>query len=175
MENKPGYTSKAGSVYSTWYNGGLRTTTYFHNMIGLLTEIIGNPTPMDIPVVTSRLVPNAATPNPVLPQKWYFRQSIDYSVSLNYAVLNYASRNRDELLMNIYRMGRNSVDRGSRDNWSLSPSKAEEINRLYQDSLKKADGLLFSHQLIRDSGIVKDPDDPFYKAYSINLKTNQKA
>ena len=39
-ENKPGYTAKGGSVFSTWYNGGLRTTTYFHHMIGLLTEII---------------------------------------------------------------------------------------------------------------------------------------
>lgn len=136
-ENKPGYTSKAGSSFSTWYNGGLRTTTYFHNMIGLLTEIIGSPTPSDVPLVTSRLIPNAATPNPVLPQKWFFRQSIDYSVSLNYAVLNYASRNRDELLYNIYLMGRNSIDKGNKDTWSLSPSKVEEMNRMYQDSLKR--------------------------------------
>lgn len=136
-ENKPGFTSKAGSVFSTWYNGGLRTTTYFHNMIGLLTEIIGSPTPSDVPLVTSRLIPNAATPNPVTPQKWLFRQSIDYSVSLNYAVLNYASRNRDELLYNIYLMGKNSIDKGNKDTWSLSPSKIDEMNKLYQDSLKK--------------------------------------
>ena len=137
-ENKPGYTSKAGSVFSTWYNGGLRTTTYFHNMIGLLTEIIGSPTPSDVPLVPSRLIPNAATPNPVTPQKWFFRNSIDYSVSLNYAVLNYASRNRDELLYNIYLMGRNSIEKGNKDTWSLSPSKIDEMNRLYQDSLKRA-------------------------------------
>lgn len=136
-ENKPGYTSRSGSVYSTWYNGGLRTTTYFHNMIGLLTEIIGNPAPMEVPVVTSRLLPNGATPYPVTPQKWYFRQSIDYSVSLNYAVLNYASRNKDELMFNMYRMGLNSVEKGSKDSWVFSPSKIEEINRLYQDSLKR--------------------------------------
>ncbi|MBK7558564.1 MAG: peptidase [Chitinophagaceae bacterium] len=137
-ESKPGYTSKSGSVFSTWYNGGLRTTTYFHNMIGLLTEIVGSPNPSNIPLVTSRLIPNAATPNPVVPQKWLFRQSIDYSVSLNYAVLNYASRHRDELLMNIYRMGKNSIDKGNKDTWSLSPSKIETINRLYRDSVKKA-------------------------------------
>jgi len=137
-EGKPGYTSKSGSVFSTWYNGGLRTTTYFHNMIGLLTEIVGSPNPSTIPLVTSRLIPNAATPNPVVPQKWLFRQSIDYSVSLNYAVLNYASRHRDELLMNIFRMGKNSIDRGNKDTWSLSPSKIETINRLYRDSVKKA-------------------------------------
>ncbi len=136
-EGKPGYTSKAGSTFSTWYNGGLRTTTYFHNMIGLLTEIVGNPTPSEIPLVTTRLIPNAATPNPIVPQKWLFRQSIDYSVSLNYAVLNYASRNRDELLYNIYRMGRNSIDKGNKDTWSLSPSKIEAMNRLFQDSLKR--------------------------------------
>lgn len=137
-EDRPGFTSKAGSVFSTWYNGGLRTTTYFHNMIGLLTEIIGNPAPSEIPLVTGRLIPNAATPNPVTPQKWLFRQSIDYSVSLNYAVLNYASRNRDDLLYNIYRMGRNSIEKGNKDTWSLSPSRIEEMNRLYQDSLKRA-------------------------------------
>ncbi len=136
-EGKPGYTSKAGSVFSTWYNGGLRTTTYFHNMLGLLTEIVGSPNPSTIPLVTSRLIPNAATPNPIVPQKWLFRQTIDYSVSLNYAVLNYASRHRDELLMNIFLMGKNAIDKGNKDTWSLSPSKIDEINRLYQDSLKK--------------------------------------
>jgi hypothetical protein len=137
IENKPGYTSKAGSVFSTWYNGGLRTTTYFHNMVGLLTEIIGSPNPSTVPLVTSRLIPNAATPNPIIPQKWLFRQTIDYSVSLNYAVLNYASRNRDELLMNIYRMGRNSIDKGNTDTWTLSPSKIAAMDKLYQDSLKR--------------------------------------
>ena len=136
-ENKPGYTSKAGSVFSTWYNGGLRTTTYFHNMIGLLTEIVGSPNPSTIPLITSRLIPNAATPNPIVPQKWLFRQTIDYSVSLNYAVLNYASRNRDELLMNIYRMGKNAIEKGNTDTWSLSPSKIEAMDKLHQDSLKR--------------------------------------
>ena len=89
-EGKPGYTQRAGSNYSTWWNGGLRTTPYFHNMIGILTEIIGSPTPSKVPLVPARLIPNMATPNPVTPQDWHFRQSIDYSVSLNYAVLNYA-------------------------------------------------------------------------------------
>jgi hypothetical protein len=137
VESKPGFTSKGGSVFSTWYNGGLRTTTYFHNMIGLLTEIVGSPTPSEIPLVPSRLIPNAATPNPIVPQKWLFRQSIDYSVSLNYAVLNYASRNRDELLMNIYLMGRNAIAKGNTDTWSLSPAKIAAIEKLQQDSLKR--------------------------------------
>ncbi len=150
-EGKPGYTSKSGSVFSTWYNGGLRTTTYFHNMIGLLTEIVGSPNPSTIPLVPSRLIPNAATPNPVVPQKWLFRQSIDYSVSLNYAVLNYASRHRDELLMNIYRMRINCIDQGNTDTWSRSPSKIEAMNRLYRDSVKKANPLA---DVSRSSGSI---------------------
>jgi hypothetical protein len=134
VEGKPGYTERAGSVYSTWYNGGLRTTTYFHNMVGLLTEIIGGPNPAEVPLVPQRLIPNGATPFPVTPQKWLFRQSIDYSVSLNYAVLDYATRYRDELLYNIYKMGRNSIERGSKDYWTLSPKRIEQINQLYATS-----------------------------------------
>jgi len=137
-EGKPGYTERAGSVYSTWYNGGLRTTTYFHNMVGLLTEIIGSPTPSNIPLVPQRLIPNGATPFPVTPQKWYFKNSIDYSVSLNYAVLNYAQRYHDELLYNIYKMGKNSIERGEKDYWTLSPKRINEINDLYQESAKTA-------------------------------------
>ncbi len=132
VEGKPGYTQRAGSVYSTWWNGGLRTTGYFHNMIGLLTEIIGSPTPAKVPLVPNRLIPNGATPYPVVPQEWHFRQSIDYSVSLNYAVLNYAVNQRQELLYGIYRMGRNSIEKGSRDNWSLTPKYVDSINKAYR-------------------------------------------
>ncbi len=132
LEGKPGYTQRAGSVYSTWWNGGLRTAGYFHNMIGLLTEIIGSPTPANIPLVPARLIPNGATPNPIVPQEWHFRQSIDYSVSLNYAVLNYAVNQRQELLYGIYRMGRNSIERGSRDNWTLTPKFIDSINKAYR-------------------------------------------
>ena len=135
-ENKPGYTMKSGSVYSTWWNGGLRTTAYYHNIVGLLTEMIGNPTPMKIPFVPSRLIPNSGTPFPITPQKWYFRNSIDYSVSLNYAVLNYASRHKDELLMNIYTMGKNSINAGSKDYWTLSPNKVEMVNELMKADQK---------------------------------------
>lgn len=136
-ENKPGFTRLGGSVFSTWYNGGLRTTTHFHNMIGLLTEIVGGPTPEDIPLVPSRLIPNGNTPFPVTPQKWHFKQSIDYSLSLNYAVLGYAARYRDELLFNIYRMGKNSIERGSKDTWGLSPKRIDAINDAFKNDSKR--------------------------------------
>ena len=122
-ERKPGVTMRSGSTYSTWWNGGLRTTAYFHNQIGLLTEAIGNPTPIDIPYVPERQLPSADLPYPIAAQKWRFHQSIEYSLTANRAVLDLASRDREKLLYNIYRMGKNSIDRGSRDTWTPLPHR----------------------------------------------------
>jgi hypothetical protein len=152
MEEKPGYTMKSGSVYSTWWNGGLRTAAYYHNIIGLLTEIIGSPTPSKIPLVPQRLIPNSATPYPIEPQPWYFKNSIDYSVSLNYAVLNYATRHKDELLYNIYTMGKNSIDAGNKDTWTKSPKKVELLSEAMKPEKKETNG---------DSSQL----DPFSKVY----------
>lgn len=122
-EGKGGSTMRSGSDYSTWWNGGLRTVSYFHNMIGLLTEIIGNPTPTAIPVVPDKQLPQGDLPLPIAPGTWHYRQSIDYEISQNRAVLDYASRYRETLLLNIYRMGRNSIDRGNRDSWTITPKR----------------------------------------------------
>lgn len=136
VEGKPGYTERGGSVFSTWYNGGLRTTAYFHNMIGLLTEIIGNPTPSAVPLVPSRLLPSGNTPFPVMPQKWNFRKSIDYSISLNYAVLDYAARNREHLLYNIYCMGNSSIQAGNKDTRTLLPGRIDALTNAYKNDQK---------------------------------------
>jgi len=126
-EGKPGATMRSGAAYSTWYNGGLRTTTYFHNMIGLLTETIGSPTPMEIPLVPDRQLPKGDLPFPVAPQTWHFRQSIEYSQTANRAVLDLASRYRETFLYNMYVMGRNSIQRGSQDNWTVTPKRIEAV------------------------------------------------
>lgn len=39
-EGKPGSTMREGAWYQTWWNGCLRCTPYFHNMIGILTEMM---------------------------------------------------------------------------------------------------------------------------------------
>jgi hypothetical protein len=122
-EGKGGVTSRKGSSYSTWWNGGLRTTVYFHNMIGLLTETIGNPTPVTIPFLPSKQLPDSNLHLPIEPQVWHFRQSIDYSLTANWAVLDLASRNKENFLFNIWRMGMNSIERGSRDSWTPTPRR----------------------------------------------------
>ena len=126
-EDKPGVTMRSGSSYSTWWNGGLRTTAYFHNMIGLLTETIGNPTPMQIPLVVRNQLPRGDLPYPIAPQEWHFRQSIDYSVTANYAVFDIASKRREDFLFNIYKMGKNSIERGNRDHWTVTPVDVDSL------------------------------------------------
>ncbi|HEY8164275.1 MAG TPA: M14 metallopeptidase family protein [Gemmatimonadaceae bacterium] len=126
-EGKPGATMRNGASFSTWWNGGLRTTVYFHNMIGLLTETFGSPTPSQIVLAPDRLLPSASTPYPILPQPWHFAQSLAYELSANRAVLDVASKYREDFLYNIYRMGRNSIERGSRDNWTLTPKLVTRV------------------------------------------------
>jgi hypothetical protein len=126
-ENKGGSAQRTGASYSTWWNGGLRTITYFHNMIGLLTEIIGNPTPMQIPLVADKQLPTGDWPLPVAPQLWHYRQSIDYEITNNRAVLDYASRNRETLLYDFYLMGRNAIRSGSQDHWTITPDRIDAL------------------------------------------------
>jgi hypothetical protein len=126
-EGKGGSAMRSGANYSTWWNGGLRTVTYFHNMIGILTEIIGNPTPMSIPLVAEKQLPQGDWPLPIAPQEWHYRQSIEYEVSNNRAMLDLASRYRETFLFNIWRMGMNSIEKGSRDYWTVSPKRIKAL------------------------------------------------
>jgi hypothetical protein len=122
-EGKGGSVMRSGSNYSTWWNGGLRTVSYFHNIIGILTEIIGSPTPMNIALVPEKQLPQGDWPMPIAPQTWHYRQSIDYDITNNRAILDIASRYRETWLYNIYQMGRNSIEKGSRDAWTITPKR----------------------------------------------------
>ncbi len=127
LENKPGLTFRAGSNYSTWWNGGLRTTAYFHNMIGILTETIGNPTPMRISLVPERQLRSAGLPMPIEPQEWHIRQSVDYSVTANRALLDLASKYREQFLFDRWRMGKDAIDEGNKDSWTISPKRVDAM------------------------------------------------
>jgi len=123
VEGKPGATMRSGGSYDGWWNGGIRNTAAFHNIIALLTEMIGNPTPIRIPLVMQRQLPTSDLAYPIAPQEWHFRQSIEYSITMNRAVLDIASRMKENFLFNIYRMGKNSIERGGRDTWTAAPHR----------------------------------------------------
>jgi hypothetical protein len=133
LENKPGAVRRDQAGYQTWWNGGLRTTVYFHNMVGLLTETIGNPTPMDIPFTPEKLIPQENYVFPITPQKWHFRSSVDYSVTGNRAVFDVASRHREQFLYNIWKMGSNAIEKGNKDTWTDYPRRIAAV----QDSIRK--------------------------------------
>jgi hypothetical protein len=126
-EDKPGSTMRSGATYSTWYNGGLRTITYFHNMIGILTEIIGNPTPEPLPLIPSQQLPHNDLPFPIAPQMWHFAQNIAYEQTANRAIMDYASTNREKLLYDVYLMGKNSIQKGEEDSWTVTPKRIEAL------------------------------------------------
>ncbi len=127
VEDKPGVVQREASSYQTWWNGGLRTTAYFHNQIGILTETIGSPTPIEIPLVPGRLVADGNGTFPIMPQPWKFRQSIDYSITANRAILDYASRYREPLLYNAYLMGKTAIRKGGEDTWTILPKRVERM------------------------------------------------
>jgi hypothetical protein len=131
-EGKAGAVMRSAAPYSTWFNGGDRTTTGFHNQIGLLSEIIGNPTPIKIPLITSKLLPDGNQPLPIGPQQeWHQRQSIDYLLTADRAILDIASKYREDFLYRIYRAGKNSIERGSQDYWTLTPKRVAAVEAAY--------------------------------------------
>jgi hypothetical protein len=159
-EGKPGVTMRSASNYSTWWNGGLRTTAYFHNQIGLLTETIGDPTPMAIPFVSERQLPTADLPFPITPQPWHFRQSVDYSMTANRAVIDIASRLRESFLYNVYRMGRNAIDRGSRDSWTMSPRRMAAMREAESSRRGAGQDMLRDPRLRDPRGYILPADQP---------------
>jgi hypothetical protein len=131
-EGKPGVTVRSGARYSAWYNGGLRAIGYYHNAICLLTETIGSPNPSSVPYTPSTLLPRNDLLAPIAPQPWHMKQSIEYAVTANLAVFDYAARNRAELLWSRYAIGRDAIAAGHRDTWTPSPSRITQA----QDALK---------------------------------------
>lgn len=126
-QGKGGSGMRTQANYDGWWDGGMRNTCTYHNTISILTEIIGGPTPMSIPLIPEKQLYISDLPLPVAPQDWHYRQSIDYEMENNRAILDYASRNRETLLFNFYRMGMNSIEKGNRDNWTITPKRIDAL------------------------------------------------
>ena len=89
----------------------------------------------------AKQLPKADYLLPIAPQTWHFRQSVDYSVTANRAVLDYASRHREQLLYNIWLMGQKAIERGNRDRWTITPKVVEAAQAAGgEDSCKGAAG-----------------------------------
>jgi hypothetical protein len=127
-EGKPGGVRRDYAPYTNWAGTTLRANALFHNSIGVITEIIGSPSPARLELIARNQLPTNDNLMPVAPQIWTFKQSIDYSISMNRAVLDYAARNRETLLHSIYAMAQNGIDKGSRDSWTVTPGLIAKLD-----------------------------------------------
>lgn len=117
MKQMPGVIS--GVIYSMWWNGGMRTVPYFHNMVGILTEA-GHATPSpryfdpdSIPDYVSGGHPTMGT-NIFYPNPWkggwsHFSDPIRYLITGSMATLRLAADRRQRWLYNIWSMGRDAI------------------------------------------------------------------
>lgn len=88
---------------------------------------------MELAFYPDRQLMSNDLPFPHEPTTFHFRQAIEYSITMNRAVIDYASRHRETLLYNRYLMGRNQIDRGNRDYWTIHPKLVDEVTRLAKE------------------------------------------
>ena len=127
-EGKDGAVSRV--VFDMWWNGGMRTAPYYHNMIGILTETAQpSPTPafwdpaqrpavLDLYGRGRAGTVSTTDPSIQYPYPWKggwlkFRDAMDYMVTGSMAVLNMGARHRTDWLYNIYKMGREAIAAGN--------------------------------------------------------------
>ncbi len=140
MKNMPGVIS--GVTFSMWWNGGMRTVPYFHNMVGILTEVgHASPSPRyfdpdSIPDFVSGGNPTTGT-NIFYPNPWkggwsHFADPVRYMITGSMGVLRLAADRRKHWLYNIWKMGQDAIATDDsvaayvipRDQWNAG----EEIN-----------------------------------------------
>src|SRR5258708_21976398 len=103
QEGKRGAVSRIG--FDTWWNGGMRTAPYYHNMSGILTETShASATPaQNDPAFFPRtfagttvptLEPTTYYPSPYLGGEWHLRNSCDYMVTTSMARLDIGANRR---------------------------------------------------------------------------------
>ena len=125
---------KAGAIsrlnYDTWWNGGMRTAPYYHNMVGILTETgHASATPAHYDPETfpdtfadgrPTLEPTTYYPNPYRGGEWHLRDTCDYMQTASMAVLDVGAKRRVEWLYDIYQMGRDAVAAGQGEVYVVS-------------------------------------------------------
>jgi hypothetical protein len=124
QEGKRGAVSRLG--FDTWWNGGMRTVPYFHNMVGILTEtshpsatpVVNDPRtfPKYFPGTTvPTLEPTTYYPSPYLGGEWHLRDSCNLMVTTSMAVLDIGAKRRQEWLYDIYQMARDSIRNNAKE------------------------------------------------------------
>ena len=130
-EGKDGVISRF--AFSIWYNGSVRTTSYFHNIIGILTET-GHASatpytydPADFPQTLSQRGVHARAERDLSATRGeggtlHLRDAVEYMLTGSLAVLEVASKYRERFLLRQL-PGRQPADRegaGPMRRWRMS-------------------------------------------------------
>jgi hypothetical protein len=122
MKDMPGVISN--DTFTMFWNGGMRTAPYFHNQIGILTEVAHEtPTPRYYEPDSIPDQVGYASPQPTdgtglfYPDPWtggnsQFMDAVDYTNTASMGVLDLAADRPQQFLMNMYRMGRDAIEAG---------------------------------------------------------------
>jgi hypothetical protein len=120
MKEMPGVISN--DIYTMFWNGGMRTAPYFHNQIGILTEIAhATPTPRyyapdSLPDFVGDRNPTDGTAlfytDPWTGGTSRFRDAVRYTNTASMGVLDVAADRPTKFLFNMYEMGRDAIEAG---------------------------------------------------------------
>ena len=138
---------KSGAVshmsFDTWWNGGMRTAPYYHNMIGILTETAGflsgyaspgyappDSLPKTFPNGVSARELSTFYPDPWKGGSWKLRDAVDYMVTGDMAILDIASRRREQWLYEFWKMNHDQIELGNKGGpyaYILPPNQHDPI------------------------------------------------
>lgn len=137
-----GYTGIVNdALYTSWWQGGFLMQAWWHNMVGLLTEVAsaGVATPIEQEmaragsaaggppdVATARdprkplppprdTIPRNTYPRPWLGGKWTLRNIVDYELAATYGFLDTVANHREGLIRNFYELNRKQIELGAKD------------------------------------------------------------
>ena len=119
-KGQPGATHM-GTAFDAWYPGYIDYAPIFKNIAAFWTEtaLYQYATPHeytinDFPASFRDLRPQSLYSSPWPPGWWRLRDAVDYMETASLAVIEYASKYRDSLLLNRYRAGRDQIALGSK-------------------------------------------------------------
>jgi hypothetical protein len=115
----------SNSTYDGWRPGDMDTTPWWHNVVALISEAasvrIASPIFLRGEDLTGKqrglqtYQAQMNFPNPWPGGWWRLRDIVDYELDAAFGFLDAASRYRNTLLFNAYRMNRDAVERGKKE------------------------------------------------------------
>jgi hypothetical protein len=132
------------AMYTSWWQGGFLMQAWWHNMVGLLTEVASVQTATPVEQERARLgepprtpeptreqvqrrdprrplppprdvIPRNTYPRPWLGGRWTLRDIIDYELAATYGLLEAVAGNRQLLVRSFYRMNRKQIELGAKE------------------------------------------------------------